>query len=188
MEHANAIPGPEDTEPFSVLTAKKVLSGGFRLTTNLAKRVESFLLTSDSLPRRENDSNIRIVSVRREPRRYIHALRNKLMTFKSINGQEMPYVEERFGKLASQYRELKQGCEAKVVAWQWASNEWYDPRPLWFQRQGITGQALKMPPKKQDYKYEYGFDRRGVIMSSSSTFDSGAIENGYGLRSLCSGQ
>jgi hypothetical protein len=86
------------------------------------------------------------------------------MTFKSINGQEMPYVEERFGKLASQYRELKQGCEAKVVAWQWASNEWYAPRPLWFQRQGNRpGRLLKMPPKKQDYKYEYGFDEHGVV-------------------------
>lgn len=76
----------------------------------------------------------------------------------------MRYVEERFNTLASQYNQIKQSCEAKVAVWQWASNDWYDPRPLWFERQGNRpGRLLKKSPKKQDDKVEYGFDERGVV-------------------------
>src|SRR5882672_10152506 len=76
----------------------------------------------------------------------------------------MPHVEEGFNKLASHYRALKRDCEAKVVAWRWAPNDWYDPRPLRIERQGNRpARLLSTPPKKQADKFEYGLDELGVV-------------------------
>jgi hypothetical protein len=110
----------------------------------------------------KNDSNQHVVSDRFAA---VHPLvKEPSMTYRSTNEPEMPYLEERFGKMSSEYRELKKRCEAKVTAWQWASNDWYDPRPLWFERQGgKPGRLFKKAPKNPAYKFEYGFDEHGVV-------------------------
>jgi len=81
------------------------------------------------------------------------------------NEHSLTYVESRFSQLSSQYLKIKESCEKTVVSWRWATNELYDPRPFWFERNGYKlGRYLKNLPKKQNYKFEYGLDDRGAII------------------------
>jgi hypothetical protein len=73
-------------------------------------------------------------------------------------------VEAGFLELPQQYRPLKQACDEEVVSWRWASDDLYEPRPLYFETHGYKkGRLLRQPPKVQESKPEYGYDETGVV-------------------------
>jgi hypothetical protein len=46
-----------------------------------------------------------------------------------------------------------------VTTWKWATDDRYDPRPFWYERnRWKRGQLLESVPSRPNGKYEYGYD------------------------------
>lgn len=87
-----------------------------------------------------------------------------IMILKPSEPPDVSEVEAGFLQLCDRYRSLKRTCEEQVVTWRWASNDLYDPRPLYFEMHGHKkGRLLKQVPKTPDHKPEYGYDSAGIV-------------------------
>jgi hypothetical protein len=77
----------------------------------------------------------------------------------------MQTLEERWRQVFSEYHSLKASCEAQVVRWEWAANQRYDPRPLYFQRYHIRpGKVVQGKTDDLVYAWQYGFDGHNQIV------------------------
>jgi len=86
------------------------------------------------------------------------------MISQSFEAPDVSELEARFLELPDRYRFLKQACEAQVVSWCWASDDLYEPRPLYFETHGYKkGRLLKQPPKAADGKSEYGYGGADIV-------------------------
>lgn len=64
-----------------------------------------------------------------------------------------------FVALSSEYSERKAEAEARVRRWQWATNSFYDPRPLFFEcNRNHPGRLLRKPPVKTVGRVQCGLD------------------------------
>lgn len=71
----------------------------------------------------------------------------------------MHTLEERWQQVFTEYQSLKASCEAEAVRWEWAANQRYDPRPLYFQRHHVRpGKVIQEKSDDLVYAWQYGFD------------------------------
>jgi hypothetical protein len=69
---------------------------------------------------------------------------------------EVKHLKE---KPAKPYAALKREAEAKVVRWEWATDEMCSPQPWYFEIHGFSkGKRLATAPRKKEGLVEYGFD------------------------------
>ncbi len=71
-------------------------------------------------------------------------------------------VVERWKQAFGEYEVLKAKAEPKVVRWEWAVGQRYNPLPFYFQRFPGRARALKNPPVSKTRYTEYGLDDRGL--------------------------
>lgn len=86
------------------------------------------------------------------------------MPTRPLESPDLSEVESRFQELPQRYRSLKTACEGGVTSWRWASDNFYEPRPLYFERHGYKrGRLLRQVPKNPANKPEYGFGEEGLV-------------------------
>jgi hypothetical protein len=77
----------------------------------------------------------------------------------------MQTLDARWQQVFTEYPSLKAANEAQVIRWEWATNQRYDPRPLYFQRHHVRpGKVIQEKTDDQVYVWQYGFDRHNEIV------------------------
>lgn len=86
-------------------------------------------------------------------------------------------LEASFQRLSSEYHSRKAEAEAAAVTWEWASAPRHDPRPFYYEREGVKpGRKLRRPGL-----FQYGFDSGGavVVELQATDFPGQIYENFY---------
>jgi hypothetical protein len=74
-------------------------------------------------------------------------------------------VEEGFARLRHEYRFRKAVAEKAVLESRWSTLRWYDPRPLFFERNGLpVGRPARVPPEKPNTLVGCGLDGGGRVV------------------------
>ena len=78
---------------------------------------------------------------------------------------EIEKLRELFKSAKNDYEALKKRAEAQVVSRRWASNEYINLEPFYFEyNRFFKGKILKAKPKKVVNAYEYGFDAQDRVV------------------------
>lgn len=73
-------------------------------------------------------------------------------------------VEAGFAALSGEYQQRKEQAESAVSEWKWATGIWFDVRPLYFERNGLSrGRQLRNKPSKSDGCVSCGLDQLGRV-------------------------
>jgi hypothetical protein len=89
-------------------------------------------------------------------------------------------AESTFQGLATEYAKRKDTAESLVSEWRWATEAWFDPRPLWFERHGDTpGRPLKSKPARLVGRVESGLDALNRVVAERLYNEHGFYETFY---------
>ena len=78
---------------------------------------------------------------------------------------EIEKLRELFKSAKNDYEVLKKSAEAQVVSRRWASNQYLNFEPFYFEFNRFSkGRVLKEAPKKIANAYEYGLDAQDRVV------------------------